>query len=516
MKKIILDEKKAALLVLGIACVGYFLLLFRFYRVEYYAPDLRLYVTMAQENKKAADGFSSLFIWFSSLCSMMPEFMTYLSLGMLCFSIFNILIFYYVVLWENIRKFILVTVICLSCGAWYYFYGKLFYDIPFSVYNYSVCLLVFMKMHVDREDGKKAQLWWYLLTYLLGLMLSWKPYNVFLACGVGLLTLAYDEFRKEALAALNSVKKVFASVILLLMGYVTGNFNLLRFPRETIEGIQAYPASYEFSKFMSGKHRILWDHVNDLPFSMTVFSVIFLLFVGIVWPIVIRKFRYLGISLFMFGALALFISNFSRGYAWHGFCYGFFVITYCLILVKETKPELLRNCIFRILLAVTLLVQCVVNFGYYIPKQAGWEERTEEAIRVLEENETEIFQHVTKLVEGFGESKYMIDNAVKRYRPYAPMVLWLRPVSVGQPYIVAENMELIDPLYYMDYDGWTELCTRENCVENKEESDYVVFIIPNVFKSMNDVADIHRYDEKHLATVVREADYTIYVYDNLQ
>lgn len=515
MKKIKLDEKKAALLLLGIACVGYFLLLFRFYHVTYYAPDLRLYVTMAQENKKAADGFSSLFIWFASLCSIMPEFMTYLSLGLLCFSIFHILIFYYVVLWENIQKFILVTVICLSCGVWYYFYGKLFYDIPFSVYNYSLCLLAFMKLYENREDRKKAQLWWYLLVYLLGLMLSWKPYNVFMACGVGLLALAYDEFRKEALMALNSVKKVSISVALLLAGYITGNFNLLRFPKETIEGIQAYPATYEFSKFLSNKHRILWDHVNDLPFSITVFSVLFLVVVGIVWPIVIKKFRYLAISLFMFGALALFISNFSRGYAWHGFCYGFFVITYCLILVKETKPEVLGGCIFRLLLAVTILVQCVVNFGYYIPTQASWEKRTEEAIAVLEENETEIFEHVTQLVEGFGGAAYTIDNAVKRYRPYAPMVLWFRPVSVGQPYLVAENIELVDPLFYRDYDGWTDLCTRENYVQREEESEYVIFIIPNVFKSMNDVADIRKYDDKHVKTVIREADYTIYVYDNL-
>lgn len=512
MKKIIQDEKKAALFLLGFVCVGYFFLLFQFYRIEYYAPDLRLYVSMAQQNNKAADGFSSLFIWFASLCSIMPEFMTYLCLAMLCFSIFGFLIFYYVVLWENIRKFILVTVICLSCGVWYYFYGKLFYDIPFSVFNYTLCLLVFMKRYVNRDEGKKAQPWWYLLAYLLGLLLSWKPYNVFLACGVGLLALAYDEFRKEVLISLNSAQKIGISVFLLLAGYLTGNFNLLRFPKETIEGIQAYPAAYDFSDFLFGKHRILWDHVNDLSFTTTVFSVGFLLLAGIVWPIFIKKLRYLAISLFMFGALALFISNFSRGYAWHGFCYGFFMITYCLILVRETKQEALRGCIFRVLLFGTILVQCIVNFGFYIPIQARWEKRTEEAIQVLEDNETEIFQYVTQLADGFGESTYVIDNAVKRYRPYAPMVLWLRPVSVGQPYIVAENRELVDPLYYMDYDGWSELYARENCVQREEASDYVIFIIPNIFKNMGDVADIHKYDKRPLVTTIREAAYTIYVY----
>lgn len=515
MKKIIVDEKKAALILLGLACAGYLFLLFRFYHIEYYAPDLRLYVSMAAQNDKAADGFSSLFIWFASLCSLMPEFMTYLSLGMLCFSIFGILFFYYAVLWENLQKFILVTVICMSCGAWYYFYGKLFYDVPFSVCNYALCLLAFMKMYLNREDRKKAQIWWYVLAYLLGLMLSWKPYNVFLASGVGLLALAYDAFREEVLLSLNSVKKTGVSVLLLLAGYFTGNFNLLRFPKETIEGIQAYPAAFEFSKFMFGKHRVLWDHINDLPFSMSVFCVLFLVFAGIVWPIVIKKLRYLGISLFMFGALAVFISNFARGYTWHGFCYGFYMITYCLILVKETKPEILHGCIFRILLIGTLTVQCVVNFGYYIPIQVRWTETTGEAIEVLEENEAEIYEHAARLVEGFGQSTYEIDSAVKRYRLYAPGVLWLRPVSVGQPYILAENMEFIDPLYYMDYDSWDELCTRENYAEDGEESDYVIFIIPNVFKNMGDVADIHKYDKKHLQTTIRGNAYTIYVYDSL-
>lgn len=515
MRRIMRDEKKVALLFMGIVCVGYLFLLFRFYHIAYYVPDFRLYVSMAEENRKAADGFSSLFIWMASLCAMMPEFMTYLCLGMLCFSIFNILFFYYNVLWENIQKFILVMVLCVSCGAWYYFYGKLFYDIPFSVYNYSLCLLTFMKMYENREERKKAQLWWYVTVYLTGLVLSWKPYNVFLACGVGLLALAYDDFRKEVFMALHGVKKILSFVALLLAGYITGNFNLLRFPQETIEGIQAYPASHNFTNFLFGKHRIIWDHVNDLPFVVSVFFVLLLLFVGIIWPIAIKKLRYLGISVFMFAALALFISHFSKGFVWHGSCYGFFVITYCLILVKETPQELLRNSIFKFALMGTLLVQCVVNFGYYIPTQAGWAKRTEEAIAVLEEQETEILRHVTQLADGCGSANFTVDNVVKRYRPYAEGgALQIRPISVGQPYIVAENIKFVDPLSYMDYDGWKALYDRDNYVEKTKDSDYIIFIIPNAFKSMGDVANICKYENIQVLSVVREADYTIYVYDN--
>ena len=150
------------------------------------------------------------------------------------------------------------------------------------------------------------------MTYTIGFMMSWKPYNIFMISGVGLLFLAYDLFRVEIFSLLTDIKIIIISGILILAGYITGNFKL--FPKETIERIKDYQASYVFSNFMLDKHRIIWDHINDLPFSISVFSVVFLVYASIIWPIAIKKLRYLWISLFMFGALILYISRFSPGY----------------------------------------------------------------------------------------------------------------------------------------------------------------------------------------------------------
>lgn len=515
MKKIVIEEKRMALFILCLVCIIYFGFLLRFYNIDYFVPDFRLYNSMASANCKAADGFSSLFIWMASLCSIMPKFMNFASLAMLCCSIFNILFFYYNVFWENIQKFILVIIMCMSCGAWYYFYGKVFYDVPFSVYNYSLCLLVFAKLYENKENREKAQLWWYVLIYLLGLMMSWKPYNIFMLSGSGLLVLAYDDFRKEMFLSLNRMKKIFISGALFLTGYITGNFNLLLFPRETIEGIKAYPASYVFSEFMLDKHRIIWDHINDLPFSISVFSIAFLIFAGVIWPIAIKKLRYLWISLFMFGALALYISYFSPGYTWHGLSYGFYFVTYTLFLVKETKQEMLHFQLFKKFLIFILIIQFAVNFGYYIPVQIRWAVSTEKAIEVLENKETEIFNHVSQEAKNFGESSYMVECAVKRYRPYHLNVLDFRTVSIEQPYIVAENIEFVDPLCYMNYDGWHSIYTSKNYLADSVNCNYIMFIVPNIFKSMSDVANMHLFDGKTLLTAIREEDYTIYVYKNI-
>lgn len=515
MNKIVNDERKVAFLIVCIVCIVYFLGLYRFYSIDYFVPDFRLYNSMAVVNQKAADGFSSLFIWLASLCSIMPEFMHLICLMIMSLAIFNIMLFYYDILWENLFKFLLALVLCMSCGIWYYFYGKIFYDVPFSVFSYSLCLLAFGKVYGNRGDRRKAQIWWYVLSFLLGFMVSWKPYNIFMLAGVGLLALAYDETRGEVFSSINGLKKLSATGTLLVMGYVAGNFNILLFPKETINGIKAYRASYVFSEFMLDKHRIIWDHINDLPFTLSVYSVVLLIFAGVVWPVVIRKLRYLWISLFMFGALWVYISYFSPGYTWHGFCYGAYFITYLLVLVRETKIEILRCRGFRMFLVLAIMIQGTVNFGYYIPTQVRWAGATKKAIAVLENKETEIFDHVTRLIEDFGESTYMVENAIKRYRPYYNTALDFRPVSIQQPYIVAENVVFVDPLQYKNYDGWQGIYTRGNYLYDTEQCDYIIFIIPNDFKCMSDVANIHLYDWKKLSGTIREDDYTVYVYSNL-
>lgn len=333
--------------------------------------------------------------------------------------------------------------------------------------------------------------------------------------GAGLCFLLYADFRNEILVSLKGFKRIVLSVILILLGYSTGNFNIFVFPVETIEGIKAYPASYIFSNFMLDKHRIIWDHINDLPFSISVFSVFILIFAGILWPIMIKKIQYIFVSLFMFGALIIYISNFSPGYTWHGFSYGLYFIIYILVLIKETKNETLKRRGFVLFLSLSIIIQCSVNFGYYIPTQIRWAENTRKAIKILEDNESEIYIYVSEQIVQFGESTYMIDNAIKRFRPYHQSALELRTISIEQPYIVAENIVFVDPLQYMDYDGWNNLYARGNYLGDPEMCNYIIFIIPNIFKNMSDVANIHQYDNKNLINVIREKDYTIYVYSNL-
>lgn len=183
--------------------------------------------------------------------------------------------------------------------------------------------------------------------------------------------------------------------------------------------------------------------------------------------------------------------------------------------MRETKIEILRCRGFRIFLVLAIMIQGTVNFGYYIPTQARWAGATRKAIAVLENKETEIFDHVTRLIENFGESTYMVENAIKRYRPYYNTALDFRPVSIQQPYIVAENVVFVDPLQYKNYDGWQGIYTRGNYLYDTEQCDYIIFIIPNDFKCMSDVANIHLYDWKKLSGTIREDDYTVYVYSNL-
>ena len=67
-----------------------------------------------------------------------------------------------------------------SCCAFYYFYGKIFYDFPFSYYTYTLCLIVISTIKWDDIEQVNNKKKWYLLCGLVGFCLSWKPYNIFM------------------------------------------------------------------------------------------------------------------------------------------------------------------------------------------------------------------------------------------------------------------------------------------------------------------------------------------------
>lgn len=125
----------------------YFFFLLRYYLIEYYVPDFRLYFDMALEGSKAQDGFSSLFLWFAAFAASIPVFLSVFCLLLMTLSMINISIFINF-LFKKINLYYCISLLVLySCGAFYYFYGKIFYDFPFTAFTYSMCLLIARKLY---------------------------------------------------------------------------------------------------------------------------------------------------------------------------------------------------------------------------------------------------------------------------------------------------------------------------------------------------------------------------------
>ena len=83
-------KQEIILCILGLI---YFIFLLRYYLINYYVPDFRLYFSMAFDGAKAKDGFSSLFIWIAGLSATLPKQITLftlilMSLSMIQFSFF--------------------------------------------------------------------------------------------------------------------------------------------------------------------------------------------------------------------------------------------------------------------------------------------------------------------------------------------------------------------------------------------------------------------------------------------
>lgn len=177
---------ETVLCVLG--CL-YFLLLLRFYLIEYYVPDFRAYSIWAKTGVLAHGGYSSLFIWFSAFLASMPKFMTVFSLLLLTLSIVNTA-FFIKSLFKEINLFYYICISLLySCSVFYYFYGKIFYDFPFTAFSYSVSLLILKRLYEALENGTQPARNWFLFCGSLGLLLSWKTYNIFCVAGIVLLML---------------------------------------------------------------------------------------------------------------------------------------------------------------------------------------------------------------------------------------------------------------------------------------------------------------------------------------
>ena len=507
------NEKKISLAVTAVFCLAYFFFMLRFYIIDYNVPDFRLYGSFAEQNFKAKDGFSSLFIWIAGISRIMPKFITISCLLLLTGSIFNFVLFYVRCFFVSLKRFSFVLALTFSCGCWYYFYGKIFYDFPFSAFSFSLCLWQVSEIIVKNRNGKEYFKNWLTFFALSGFTLSWKPYNIFMLAGILLCALAKDETRKIVLFQLSNVKKILCAAVAFIFGYIAGNFNLLISPKATIKGIMAYKASFPFREFLYSKHRIIWDHVNDLPFCFSIFSITVILLLFVLVPLVSNRKRYAAVFAIMFVFLRIFIKRFSPGYAWHGLTFGVFLLVLSLFVFSERRGF---SKISKVLSVLALAIQLCVTFGFYIPTQIRWHDTTQKAISVLEKENSAILSDIESIVKDFNGKTFYIDEPVKRYKPVATSGIRIRKMGLRHPYIIFDEISYKSPLDFENSYDWERIMNMENFDSPgfKESTKYLVYVVPNSFKTLCDIADLYRYDELPLVKSLVRENYSIYVYDN--
>ena len=496
-------------LFLAVLCLLYFLFLLRFYICDYFVPDEGLYFSFANQGRKAQDGFSSLFLLFSGFLSVMPRIWNVGCLVLLTLSLFSIGYFYISTFSNGLGGDLIVFATLFGSSIWYYFYGKLFYDFPFAAFSYSLAMLAFGKALQRYRDGKAYGRPWFLLCFLTGFTLSWKLYYVFAAAGLGLLILVYGESRTMVLEILKKCVSVLLSLFAAAAGFAVGNFNIFFYPLETIEGIKAYPAAFRFDQFLLNKGRVIWDHVNDLPFHFSVFHLagcVLLLF-GL--PLLVRKYAYLAVSIFMSVCLYLYVTCFSPGYAWHGFAFGMFIITFVLFLCAECKN---RCRGFYRVAAIALLLQCGICFGVYIPRQAHWFACTKEAVHVLEEESGEILSRLESMRDGLGQAAYSVDVAVKRSRFVATGPFCMHYPAADNPYCFATNYVFMDVLTSASVMNWQTVWFGDDYESDLSKCAYVFFIMPDCFMELGDVSEIAKYGGWEVEDTERGKGYTIFLY----
>ena len=480
--------------------VLYFARMLRFYLTDYYVPDFSLYHSFALQHLKAKDGFSSLFILLSALLGSYPKQMTVLCLVLLALSLFNIGFFAVKIMEGDKWKTTLALLLLYSSGIWYYFYGKTFYDFPFSAFTYSLCLLCVVKI-LDGKCGIKP---WYFFSALCGFLMSWKMYNIFCFAGSGLLILCKNEIRESLFSALRNVKRDICLLFCFAIGYICGNFHLIRYPKETVKGIMAYPASCNIGQFFFCKTKVSWDHVCMLPFNLSVMNLFTMCILLVVIPIIYQKFRYLFVSVFMYVCFCIFIRGFSPGYVWHGFTFGLFIITYVFFLLSEIHIDRAKMSFFYVAIGVQL-VNC---FACYFLTQEEWFDKTEEAEKIVYENADMIYEDIENMVEDIGQNSFRVEVAVKRYHPIATAEA-VRDRSLA---FVKTGYIFCDPFMMADYNAWNDMTTKDNYSDG--DSEYVIWILPNIMMTMGDVVDEHLFDSYEKIRTSRRNGYSVFLLRN--
>ena len=443
---------------ISIICLLYFIVCIPFYSNEYYVPDYRLYTSFVEAGYAAKDGFSSLFLLLTGISNYNPHIYHIAILVLITVSLYFLLNSI-----ESSDNKILISVYAsiLSFGYWYYLYGKLHYDFPYTLINAIACWVIlnnFIKQNKFNAKDSKA------FFILLGLLLSWKPYNLF-AVAV-FLVISVDK-----IGLLNSLLFYLKGLHLQFIGYIIGNFNLLLHLKKTIKGILAYPAQYNLSDFFFQKSRIIWDHINDSPFNISVINIVTLVFLLLIFPILLKKINIIIFNIAITGFFLIFIKKFSPGYAWHGFTFGLYVTFITIYLSRFITAKILKYFL------LALVPQIIINFFYYIPSQYSWNSYTKSDIQEIKNNSNSILKDIKEDSDKYNRKFSVITNIQRLFVTRNSENITTYP-NRKNSYLFPCNIAFQDAFQYFSGDLYNELTDSNLYTTDYANADVVYQINP--------------------------------------
>lgn len=479
-------------------CLIYFLCLLPIYLFPYYVPDFFLYHRFGQWYLAAQDGFSSLFIQIAALPLFLAVPLHVLCLLCMTFSLGTFMYFGKKMV-SGVLNQVLITAAIFSCGIWYYFYGKLFYDIPFSLLSMSLTLLLLLHYH---EKKLYATLFW----ILLGFTLSWKPYNLFAVAGLVLLLMISNQWRHLVFLSWqnNSRAQFFSTgtwtlmgqyLLLCIGGYCLGNYQIFIHPFRTIRGILAYPSSFNFFKHLF-QGQLIWDHVNSMGINLGTYAIPAVAIILFIIPLFLKHklFSICGV-VFAFLYYA-FITFKSPGFIWHSFMPAVFLLLFLIFILQESQTlSAKRQRFVHILAIVAISWQCFNNFFMYLPKEISWFSQTQKAIQLCRTENTAIADSLEQVLNNLNGS-YVFYIALER-----------DTVVKGRrtPVLVQRNPQRWKPLYQHLYQVSVEPITEDYIV--------IVCLYPHSQAMMHPVINRGEAVEQNFFAELRDAE-AIYDYGN--
>lgn len=490
-----LKNKRHMSILLILLTVAYFLLLVPYYTKKYYVYDFSLYLWFPSLNVPAKDGFSTLFIAISRIT--IPYLTNLIMLLLLSCSIF---IFNYLgtaILNKPLTK-LLWIIFNYSCGFWYYFYGKLFYELPFTLFNAALSLCILYQIIVNRKN------YWTIFFISLGLMFSWKSSNIFILIPILIFIMFFcSEYASSFKNVFNEVSstKVKKALIdyakalaLIIFGFSLGNYGLYYDFTGTIKGLINNRGTSDFFRylFIDGA---AWDCINSVSFNKGILNIFVVSIILFVLPVLIKKYKYLIISIFISFCFYLFITYFVPGSLWHGFPYGIFVLMFFYVILYELdriSPEKLKSYnLSKNLVLCIVILQFILTYFYYIPLQAGWQKVTDDACTTVETEKDTILDAVEQTTDDLNGT-YCIDSALTR-------VMFTR------------NNQSVDALY-KDSKQYVKIFGERN--KGVDTANYIINIKPKELNLISEVV-MEKYSKKDVLMFKDYGKFTITVYKNI-